>query len=243
MRQTLIVGNWKMNGLTADLSWADAMIAALPDGPGVRAAALCPPATLISAFAARLPGWISLGGQDCAQEASGAHTGDVAAPMLADLGCRYVILGHSERRADHGETDMIVRAKVDAALKAGLTPILCVGETLEERESGQAQAVAKRQLIQSLPDCEPGSVVIAYEPIWAIGTGRTAGPEDAQAMHAALRSALPQGHGAMTPILYGGSVKPENAEDLLGQDDVDGALVGGASLSAKDFAAIIAAGQ
>lgn len=243
MRQTLIAGNWKMNGLTADLAWSEAMIAALPDGPGVRAVALCPPATLISSFAARLPGWISLGGQDCATGASGAHTGDVSAPMLADLGCRYVIIGHSERRADHGETDHVVRAKAEAGLKAGLTPILCVGETLEERERGEAQAVVTAQLHASLPDCEPGSLVIAYEPVWAIGTGRTASAADAQAMHGALRAALPSGHGDATPILYGGSVKPANAAELLAQDDIDGALVGGASLTAEDFAAIIAAGQ
>ena len=243
MRQTLIAGNWKMNGLTADLDWAEALIDALPDGPGVRAAALCPPATLLSGFAARLPGWISLGGQDCAPAPCGAHTGDVSAPMLADLGCRYVILGHSERRADHGEGDALVRAKAEAGLKAGLTPIICVGETLEDREAGRAEAVVTAQLRASLPASRPGDLVIAYEPVWAIGTGRTAGPGDAQAMHQALRAALPQGHEAATPILYGGSVKPDNAADLLAQADVDGALVGGASLKAADFAAIIAAGQ
>ena len=243
MRQTLIAGNWKMNGVTADLEWAEALMAALPDGPGVRAAALCPPATLISAFAARLPGWIALGGQDCAVQASGAHTGDVSAMMLADLGCRYVIVGHSERRADHGETDAIVRAKAEAALKAGLTPIVCVGETLAEREAGRAEAVAVGQLSDSLPEAAPGSVVVAYEPVWAIGTGRTAGPDDAQVMHKALRAALPAGHGEATSILYGGSVKPDNAADLLHKPDVDGALVGGASLNAGDFAAIITAGQ
>jgi triosephosphate isomerase len=243
MRQTLIAGNWKMNGLTADLDWADALMAALPDGPGVRAAVLCPPATLISSFAARLPSWVSLGGQDCAAAASGAHTGDVAAPMLADLGCRYVIVGHSERRTDHGESDALVRAKAEAALKAGLTPIVCVGETLKERESGRAEAVVTAQLQASLPHAGPGTLVIAYEPVWAIGTGRTAGPDDAQAMHQVLRAALPAGHGDVTPILYGGSVKPENAADLLAQPDIDGALVGGASLKAGDFAAIITAGQ
>jgi triosephosphate isomerase len=243
MGQTLIVGNWKMNGLTADLDWAEAMVAALPDGPGVRAVALCPPTTLISSFAARLPSWISLGGQDCAPEVSGAHTGDVSASMLADLGCRYAIVGHSERRADHRESHERVRAKAQAALKAGLTPIICVGETLEERDAGQAEGVVTAQLKASLPECEPGSVVIAYEPVWAIGTGRTAETADAQAMHKALRAALPDGHGGLTTLLYGGSVKPENAAELLAQPDIDGALVGGASLNAEDFAAIIASGQ
>ena len=243
MRQTLIVGNWKMNGVTADLAWAEAMMEALPDGPGVRAVAVCPPVTLTSAFAARLPGWISLGGQDCSERHAGAHTGDVAAPMLADLGCRYVIVGHSERRADHGETDATVKAKAAAALKAGLTPIVCVGETLAQREAGEAESVAVAQLLASLPEAEPGAVAVAYEPVWAIGTGRSAGAQDAQAMHAALRAALPGDQRDHTVIVYGGSVKPDNAEALLSRPDVDGALVGGASLNAADFAAIIAAGQ
>lgn len=243
MRRTLIAGNWKMNGLTSDLEWADAVKAALPDGPGDRSVVLCPPATLISRLGERLPDWINLGGQDCAVQEHGAHTGDVAAGMLADLGCRYVIVGHSERRADHGETDAVVKAKAEAALGAGLTPIICVGESLHERESGRAEAVVTAQLAASLPDLNPGPVVIAYEPIWAIGTGRTARAEDAQAMHAALRAALPQGQGERTVIVYGGSVKPDHAAELLRQPDVDGALVGGASLSAEAFAAIISAGQ
>lgn len=243
MRQTLIAGNWKMNGLTADLGWADAVMAALPQGPGVREVVLCPPATLISAFASRLPGWIALGGQDCSARSFGAHTGDVSAPMLADLGCRYVIVGHSERRADHGESDGVVRAKAEAVLKAGLTPIVCVGETVDEREAGRAEAVVTAQLSASLPDADPGAVVIAYEPVWAIGTGRTAGPDDAEAMHQALRAALPGPAQAATRILYGGSVKPGNAADLMACPDIDGALVGGASLTAEDFTAIIAAGQ
>ncbi len=243
MRQTLITGNWKMNGLSADRGWADARMGALPDGPGVRQIALCPPATLISSFASRLPGWISLGGQDCSAVHAGAHTGDVSAPMLADLGCRFVIIGHSERRAAHGESDALVRAKAKAALKAGLTPIVCVGETLDERESGRAEAVVTGQLTASLPDAAPGSIVVAYEPVWAIGTGRTAGPQDAQAMHEALRAALPEQARAATRILYGGSVKPDKAAALMACADVDGALVGGASLKAEAFAAIIAAGQ
>lgn len=249
MRQTLIAGNWKMNGLTADLAWADSLMEALPDGPGAREAVLCPPATLISAFAARLPSWIALGGQDCAPAPSGAHTGDVSALMLADLSCRYVVVGHSERRADHGERDACVRAKAEAAIAAGLTAIICVGETLEEREAGRAEAVVTAQLTASLPQnggasAPPaGGIVIAYEPVWAIGTGRTAGPDDAQAMHAALRGALPAGLADTTRIVYGGSVKPDNAAQLLALEDVDGALVGGASLKAGDFAAIITAGQ
>ena len=163
--------------------------------------------------------------------------------MLADLGCRYVIVGHSERRADHGESDPVVRAKAEAALKAGLTPIICVGETLAQREAGRAEAIVTQQLLASLPAADPGDLVIAYEPVWAIGTGRTAGPQDAQAMHETLRAALPDDQGRSTPILYGGSVKPDNAAQLLGEADIDGALVGGASLNAADFAAIIAAGQ
>jgi triosephosphate isomerase len=243
MRQTLIAGNWKMNGVTADLSWADALVTAAPDGPGVRAAVLCPPATLISSFAARLPGWISLGGQDCAADQAGAHTGDVSALMLADLGCRYVIIGHSERRADHGESDALVFAKASAALAAGLTPIICVGETLAEREAGQAEAVVTSQLAASVPEAEPGSLVIAYEPVWAIGTGRTAGPGDAQTLHKALRAALPEAARDVTRIIYGGSVKPSNTAELLAMPDIDGALVGGASLTAQDFAGILSAGQ
>ena len=170
---------------------------------------------------------------------SGAHTGDVSARMLAGLGCSHVIVGHSERRADHGEDNAIVRAKAKAALEAGLTPILCVGETLEQRESGDAEAVVITQMRASLPECAADQIVIAYEPVWAIGTGRTASPEDAQAMHAALRAAWPGSDGDALRILYGGSMNPANADALLSQSDIDGGLIGGASLKPEQFASII----
>ncbi|XBQ15943.1 MAG: triose-phosphate isomerase [Oceanicaulis sp.] len=241
-RPALIAGNWKMNGGLDDLSWADDLVEAFgADGPGVDAA-LCPPATLIAPFAERLPSWIALGAQDCSQHGEGAHTGDLAAGMLAALGCRYVIVGHSERRSNHGEGDDLVRAKAEAAIAAGLVPIVCIGETLAERETGQAEDVVIAQLARSVPaDASAKSLVIAYEPVWAIGTGKTATPEDAQAMHAQIRRAFPGEGRDELRILYGGSVKPENAADLFAMDDIDGALVGGASLEAEDFAGVLRA--
>lgn len=238
-RRTLIAGNWKMHGLRRDLVWVDRFHAQL--AAPVCEILVCPPATLIGAFGERVTGSaILLGGQDCSGDAEeGARTGEVSARMLADLGCRYVIVGHSERREFHAETDAQVRAKAEAAISAGLVPIICVGERLEEREAGKAEAVVLAQLAASLPEVLAGEIVIAYEPVWAIGTGLNAGADEAQAMHAAIRAALGPAAGERTRILYGGSVKPANAAELLACQDVDGALVGGASLDADAFAQIV----
>ena len=234
--KTLIVGNWKMNGLRASLGEVTAIGEGLSEAQ--RSAcdvAICPPATLLHAMRepAQAAG-IATGGQDCHAAESGAHTGDVSAQMLADAGATYVILGHSERRADHGETDAEVRAKAQAALAAGLTPIICVGETQTQREAGEAEAVVRGQLGSSLP--KEGAFVVAYEPVWAIGTGLTPTTDDIRAMHAAIRDAV----GPGTAILYGGSVKPGNAGEILGVPEVGGALVGGASLKADDLLGICA---
>jgi triosephosphate isomerase len=209
---------------------------------------VCPPATVLMAVGARLAGGpVALGGQDCHTAAGGAHTGDIAAGMLADLGCRYVIVGHSERRADHGETDALVRAKATAAIAAGLVAIVCVGESDAERVGGVAERVVGRQLAGSLPDgATPDTCVLAYEPVWAIGTGRTPTAADILAMHGFVRGQLRSRLGeaaARIRILYGGSVKPANAAEILGLDNVDGALVGGASLEADSFMAIAAAAR
>ena len=228
----LIAGNWKMNGLRAD---ALALCEALRAGAKGLACHLlvCPPATVLAEVARALGNTpVGVGGQDCAPEPSGAHTGDISAPMLRDAGANFVILGHSERRHGHGETSAQVRAKAEAAQRAGLTPIVCVGETEAERDAGGAQAVVGRQVAESLPPGFTG--VLAYEPVWAIGTGKTASEADVAAMHAYIREQA--GPGA--PILYGGSVKPGNAESLLAVPNVDGALIGGASLNAADFLAI-----
>jgi len=199
---------------------------------------VCPPATLLLKVAEALSGsGISLGGQDCHAKEHGAHTGDISAKMLADVGCQFVIVGHSERRADHGETDAVVRSKAEAALAAGLTPVICVGETEAERDAGRALEVVGSQLKGSLPDGAGDKIVVAYEPVWAIGTGRTPTPDDAQEVHAAIRADLHGLTGAVEQIrvLYGGSVKPDNAASLLSLPDIDGALVGGASLKVADF--------
>ena len=216
------------------------------DLPGGSAELLiCPPATLIGLVAEAVAGApVALGAQDCHHKESGAHTGDVAAAMLADLGCRYVIVGHSERRADHGESSATVRAKAEAAQAAGLAAIVCVGETWAEREAGKTDAVVTSQITDSIP---PGStsatLVVAYEPVWAIGSGRTATPEQVAAVHDLIRRQLAARikDAAAVRILYGGSVKPANAAELLAVANVDGALVGGASLKAGDFLAIAAA--
>lgn len=229
----LIAGNWKMNGLRA----AGAELRAMGQGLGSTAAevVVCPPATLIAGLADEAAkAGIGLGGQDCHAEESGAHTGDVSAEMLADAGAKWCIVGHSERRADHGETDADVRAKAEAAQRAGLTPIVCVGETREQREAGEAESVVRRQLDGSLPD---GEYVVAYEPVWAIGTGLVPTEADIQAMHAAMRDAV----GPGVRLLYGGSVKPDNAGAILALPEVGGALVGGASLKADDFLGIVRA--
>ena len=233
--RTLIAGNWKMNGLRAQLGEARAVAAGLTDAR--RAACdvlICPPATLLAPMREAVGEALLLGGQDCHAEESGAHTGEVSAEMLADAGASYVILGHSERRADHHETDALVRAKAEAARRAGLTPIVCVGETREGREAGRAEAVVRGQLGASLPET---GFVVAYEPVWAIGTGLTPTTEDIKAMHAAIRDAV----GGGVPILYGGSMKPGNAAEILSVPEVGGGLIGGASLKAADLLAIVAA--
>jgi triosephosphate isomerase len=231
-----------MNGLKASLGEIAAMRRAAEAGEAGRAElAVCPPATLISQAASVLAGGpVALGGQDCHAEACGAHTGDISAEMLKDAGAAYVIVGHSERRAAYGETDAEVRAKAEAAISAGLTPIICVGETRQEREAGRAIEVVCRQVTGSTPGERTTAVVVAYEPVWAIGTGLTPTPGDVAEMHAEIRAVLGalSSAGGKTRILYGGSVKPANAPELLGLANVDGALVGGASLKAIDFLGI-----
>jgi triosephosphate isomerase (TIM) len=242
-----VAGNWKMNGLSASLGEIDAMRRAVDAGEaGEAELAVCPPATLLAQAAWKLRGsLLALGAQDCSPEPSGAFTGDISAPMLKDAGAKYVIVGHSERRTLHHETDALVRAKAEAALKAGLIPIICVGETQAEREAGQQAAVVIRQLRRSLPPGQTSdTVVIAYEPVWAIGTGLTPTPGDVAVVHNGIRALLTEIGGpsaAKTRLLYGGSVKPSNCQELLTLDNVDGALVGGASLKAADFLAIAAA--
>ncbi|HYC04827.1 MAG TPA: triose-phosphate isomerase [Azospirillaceae bacterium] len=244
MRRKLIAGNWKMNGLKADgLKLASELAGRLQGAGGVGFdMLLCPPVTLIHAVGQAVSeSPLLLGGQDCHAKESGAHTGDVAAPMLADLGCRYVIVGHSERRQDHAESDAVVRAKAAAAAKAGLVPIICVGETEAQRDAGQAESVVATQLRGSIPEgVKATDLVIAYEPVWAIGTGKTATSADVAAMHAMIRRTLDGlvDQPDAVRILYGGSVKPGNAAELMAVADVDGALVGGASLKAEDFWAI-----
>jgi len=242
----MIVGNWKMNGLRAALSEISALGEALSKGTAPVRLGICPPATLLSSVSAlAAPLGIATGGQDCHVAVSGAHTGDISAQMLADAGASLVILGHSERRADHGETDALVAAKVAAALDAGLLPIVCVGETRDQRDAGQALPVVATQLAGSLPEaCIGREVVIAYEPVWAIGTGLTPTSQDIEEMHGAIRTHLVERFGpagAVTPILYGGSLKPANAREILHLSNVNGGLVGGASLLAKDLGAIISA--
>jgi triosephosphate isomerase len=238
MRQ-LIAGNWKMHGRLADIA---AYAAALGQAPGHVDLLVCPPFPLLDRFAGALNGSpVALGAQDCHPEAQGAHTGDVSAPMLKEAGASYVILGHSERRESHGESNAVICAKTRAAMAAGLTPIVCVGETAAEREGGVAEQVVRTQLRHSLPADFSG--VIAYEPVWAIGTGKTPTEADVAAMHGAIRAALVAQLGAARggiKILYGGSVKPANAASLLALPEVGGALVGGASLKAEDFLAIAA---
>ncbi|MFI4988032.1 MAG: triose-phosphate isomerase [Alphaproteobacteria bacterium] len=248
-RRPLIAGNWKMNGLGPGgagldgLALAEALVALVERGPAPACdLVIAPPATLIMRVAARLSETaIAVCGQDCHAEASGAHTGEVSAEMLKEAGCRYVIVGHSERRADHGESDAAVRAKAAAAHRAGLVAIVCVGESEAERLAGQAEEVVGRQLVGSLPEgAAAASTVVAYEPVWAIGSGRVPSAGDIAAMHGFIRRHLAgraAGADAMR-ILYGGSVKAQNARTILATADVDGALVGGASLKAGEFWAI-----
>jgi triosephosphate isomerase len=242
MRRKLAAGNWKMNGTTTALSELDALQDA---ASGAVEVLICPPATLVAAAAAK-SGKIAIGGQDCHSAASGAHTGDVSAQMLKDAGATYVILGHSERRADHSESDALVAYKTQAAWAAGLTAIVCVGETLDEREGGKTLDVVGRQLAASLPDDVTGAnTVIAYEPVWAIGTDKVPTTDQIAEVHSFMRSTLIQRFGNDTAqgirLLYGGSVKASNATEIFAVADVDGALVGGASLTASDFAPIVAA--
>lgn len=243
----LIAGNWKMNGTTASLGEVQKLAALLAGGAGPRGTVLiCPPATLLERLnELASPAGIVTGGQDCHTAGNGAHTGDISAQMLADAGAQYVILGHSERRTNHGETDGLVQQKAVAAHASGLVPIICVGETEAERDAGNAVAVVIRQLEGSVPDDWSGhEIVIAYEPVWAIGTGRTPTSADIAQMHDAIRDQLKSRfgeRGAATRILYGGSMKPSNASEILRIANVNGGLVGGASLLANDFHAIISA--
>jgi triosephosphate isomerase len=242
-RRILIAGNWKMNGLTKDgLALASDLAQRMKSGRSDAFEMLVsPPFTLISDVVDSVAdSGIHVAGQDCHSAEKGAHTGDVSAPMLKDAGCSYVIVGHSERRTDHGETDEMVKAKAQAALAAGLNVIVCIGETLEERDAGKTLDVNRRQLHGSLPDgATAGNTVVAYEPVWAIGTGRTATPEQAQEVHEMIRTELSGKLDASAAegmrILYGGSMNAKNAAELLAQRDIDGGLIGGASLKADDF--------
>jgi triosephosphate isomerase len=247
----LIAGNWKMNGLRASIGEFEAMLlgaASLNAGIDLL---VCPPATLIAAFAEKLAGEaqaralpVAVGAQDCHPEASGAHTGDLSAEMLADVGATMIIVGHSERRADHAEGDAMIRHKALATWRAGLVAIVCVGETQGERDAGHTLDIVGGQLAGSLPDgATAANLVVAYEPVWAIGTGRTPTAADVEEVHGFIRQTLTQrfsGEGATIRIVYGGSVKPSNARELMAVANVNGALVGGASLKAADFLAIAA---
>lgn len=244
MRRKLAAGNWKMNGTAADLAEVESICKA-HKGAGVDIL-ICPPATLLSRLTDVAGDVIATGGQDCHAKDSGAHTGDIAAGMLADAGATYVILGHSERREDHEETDQDVREKAKAALAAGLKVVICVGESLEEREAANTLDIISGQLAGSIPDAVTGeTLVVAYEPIWAIGTGKIPTLDQIGEVHDFIRARLEErfgaGVGRSTRILYGGSVKPSNAAEIFAVSNVDGALVGGASLKAADFSPIISA--
>ena len=240
-RRRLVVGNWKMNGDRASIGELLAGLRAA--GPYAAEVAVCPPAIFVAEVGASLKGGdLAWGAQDCSAHESGAYTGEISASMLAEFGCRFVLVGHSERRAGHLERDEAVAAKAKVALLHGLTPIVCVGETLAEHDAGHTAAVVKRQLsavIHAVGHCI-SQIVVAYEPVWAIGTGKTASPEQAQAVHALLRAQLlaATDKAASMRILYGGSVKPDNAAILFAQPDIDGGLIGGAALKAADFTAI-----
>ncbi len=249
MNQTirpLIAGNWKMNGLKASMAEFETMLAGAAKVVGKADLLVCPPVTLIAAFAEKSRGSrnLALGGQDCHPKPSGAHTGDISAEMLADAGARAVIVGHSERRADHGESDGLVRQKAEAAWRAGLTAIICIGETRQQRDSGETLQICRGQLNGSLPDgARADNLVVAYEPVWAIGTGLTPTAGDVEQIHQFIREFLTgrfNGDGVKIRILYGGSVKPSNARELMAVNNVNGALIGGASLKAADFLAIAA---
>ena len=241
----LIAGNWKMNGLKSSLVEFEAMREGAVAVTAKVDLLICPPATLIRSFADKAKGSkLAVGAQDCHPKGSGAHTGDLSAEMLADCGVSAIIVGHSERRADHGETDAMVRQKAEAAWRAGLTAIVCIGETQAQRDAGQTLDICGGQLAGSLPDgATSTNVVVAYEPVWAIGTGLTPTAKDVEQVHAFIRGVLThrfKGEGGKIRILYGGSVKPSNAAELMAVANVNGALVGGASLKAVDFLAIAA---
>lgn len=245
MRSFLVAGNWKMNGSNAvNAELVDGIIAGMPASDSVELL-ICPPFPYLGALAARIDGSrLMLGAQTLSEYDSGAHTGEVAPSMLVEMGCKYVLVGHSERRAIYGEDNATVAAKYAAAQKVGLTPVLCVGETLEERQAGQTESIIDQQLnavLDTAGIASVGSAVIAYEPVWAIGTGQTATPEQAQDVHAHIRhviGAQDENIAAGVQILYGGSVKGDNAAGLFSMPDIDGGLIGGASLKSDDFLAI-----
>jgi triosephosphate isomerase len=240
----LIAGNWKMNGLKASTAEFEAMLAGAAEVTGKADLLVCPPATLLAGFADKARGTraVAVGAQDCHAKASGAHTGDLSAEMLADAGASAIIVGHSERRADHGESDVVVHQKTEAVWRAGLDAIVCVGETQQQRDAGQTLDILRGQLNLSLPQgSTAANLTVAYEPVWAIGTGLTPTAKDVEQIHAFIRTLLIErfnGEGARMRILYGGSVKPSNAAELMAVANVNGALVGGASLKAADFLAI-----
>ncbi|MFL9881257.1 triose-phosphate isomerase [Herbaspirillum rhizosphaerae] len=251
MRRKLVAGNWKMNGGLAANAALIADVKAGLAAAGTQAdVAVCVPSPYFAQVQAAVAGSaLALGAQDVSAHANGAYTGEVSGAMLAEFACKYAIVGHSERRAYHGETDAVVAAKAVAALKSGLTPIVCVGETLGEREAGQTDAVVGRQVdavLAVLDVADVEKIVVAYEPVWAIGTGKTATPEMAQDVHSKLRGKLSAKNAvaaAKVQILYGGSMKPDNAKELLAMSDIDGGLIGGAALKAVDFLAIVQAAQ
>ncbi|MGY4624297.1 triose-phosphate isomerase [Bradyrhizobium sp. USDA 4486] len=239
----LIAGNWKMNGLKGSAAEFEAMLNGAADVAAKADLLVCPPATLVASFAEKARGnKVGVGAQDCHPKASGAHTGDIAAEMLADAGASAIIVGHSERRADHGEGDALVRQKAEAAWRAGLVAIVCIGETQSQRDAGQTLDILRGQLDGSLPDgSTAANLVVAYEPVWAIGTGVTPTAQDVEQIHGFIRELLTsrlKAEGVRMRILYGGSVKPSNAAELMAVKNVNGALVGGASLKAADFLAI-----
>lgn len=239
----LIAGNWKMNGLKGSAAEFDAMLNGAADVAAKTDLLVCPPATLIAAFADKARARkVAVGAQDCHPKASGAHTGDIGAEMLADAGATAIIVGHSERRADHGEGDALIRQKAEAAWRAGVIAIVCIGETQGQRDAGQTLDILRRQLDGSLPDgSTAANLIVAYEPVWAIGTGLTPTAQDVEQIHGFIRELLTsrfKAEGARMRILYGGSVKPSNAAELMAVKNVNGALVGGASLKAADFLAI-----
>ena len=248
-RRPFVAGNWKMNGLQASLAEIESLKAQAAEVGAAVDIAICPPATLVAAAAAVAQGSVvAIGGQDCHAKASGAHTGDIAAEALKDAGASHVIVGHSERRTDHAESDATVKAKAEAAWRAGLVAIICVGETEAERDSGKTLEIIGRQLAGSIPEgATAENTVVAYEPVWAIGTGRTPNNDEIVEVHSFMRGQLSARFGADVAggvrLLYGGSVKPSNADVILKLADVDGALVGGASLKAADFLPIINAAR